>query len=328
MPNRDIVVIGGSLGGPRAVRELLSGLEPDIEAAIFVVLHTHPESPRMLARMFAAQCHLPVDYALDRDTVEHGHVYVAPPDYHMVLEAGLLRINRNARENRSRPAIDPLFRSAARWYGSRVIAVLLTGMLDDGVQGLWFVKRRGGITIVQDPDDAEAADMPLAAIAEGVADHVVPLHEMPRLVNRLVRQSVPTSGVDQGETMVRDSASRNVGDLHPASMATPPGPVTCPECNGALWIDEHSKPVRYQCHVGHQFSEHTLEAAKRDELESALWTALRVLKENSAMYGSMIERARRNGSGVDLERFEVARAEMQRRIDVVRDALGEDGRSS
>ena len=327
MPNRDVVVIGGSLGGPRAVRELLGGLEPDIQAAVFVVLHQHPDSPRMLARMFAERCRLRVDYAVDRETVEHGRVYVAPPDYHMVVEGGSIRLNRNARENRSRPAIDPLFRSASRCYGARLIGVLLTGMLDDGVQGLWFVRRRGGVTIVQDPDDAEAADMPSAAIADGVADHVVPLHEMPMLLNRLVRESVPTSVAGQGGAVVQDSASMNVADLHPLSLNTPPGPFTCPECNGALWVDEQSKLVRFQCHVGHQFSEHTMEAAKRDELGSALWTALRVLKENSAMYGSMIDRARRSGRASDAERFELTRADMQRRIDVVRDALGENGES-
>lgn len=328
MPNRDVIVIGGSLGGPRAVRELLCGLAPDIQAAIFVVLHTHPDSPRLLARMFADVTTLRVDYAHDGDPVDHGRVYVAPPDHHMVLETGRVGLNRNARENRSRPAIDPLFRSASRAYGARVVGVLVTGMLDDGVQGLWFVRRRGGVTVVQDPEDAEAADMPSAAIAEGVADYVAPLRQMPALVNRLIREPVPTSEVGQGGAEVQDSESMNIGDLHPPAMKTPPGPLTCPECNGALWISGNSKLLRYRCHVGHQFSEHTLEAAKRDELESALWTALRVLKENSAMYGSMIDRARSTGRDADAERFELARAEMQRRIDIVRDALGEDGRAA
>ncbi len=328
MQNRDVVVIGGSLGGPRAVRELLCGLEEEIRAAIFVVLHTHPDSPRLLAGMLADSCALRVDYARDGDPVDHGRVYVAPPDHHMVLEAGRVGLNRNARENRSRPAIDPLFRSASRSYGARVVGVLVTGMLDDGVQGLWFVRRRGGVTIVQDPGDAEEGDMPSAAIAEGVADHVAPLREIPALVNRLVREPVSTSEVGPGGPDVQDSESMNIGDLHPPALKVPPAPLTCPECNGALWIDGQSKPVRYKCHVGHQFSEHTLEAAKRDELESALWTALRVLKENSAMYGSMIDRARKSGRLEDAERFEMARAEMQRRIDIVRDVLGENVKSA
>ena len=178
MPTRDIIVVGGSAGSVGVLLQLAGDLPEDLPAAIFVVVHTSPEGPGILDQILGRRSRMPVDYASDGDAVRTGRILLAPPDCHLILDDGLVRLSRGPNENRSRPAIDPLFRSAAESYGRRVAGVVLSGVLDDGTFGLLSIKRRGGVAIVQDLDDAMFASMPRSALASVEVDHVVPAAEM------------------------------------------------------------------------------------------------------------------------------------------------------
>jgi two-component system, chemotaxis family, protein-glutamate methylesterase/glutaminase len=186
---KDIIVAGGSAGAVEALSVLVEGLSRDLDAAVLVVIHVPPHSPGRLAEILKRRTALPVTQAQDGGAIEPGHVYVAPPDHHLVVEEGRMRLTREAPEHYNRPAIDPLFRSAALGYGPRAIAVVLSGRLDDGAAGLHAVKQLGGTTVVQDPDDALHPDMPRNALAVTTVDHVAPAAELGDLLGRLVAQS-------------------------------------------------------------------------------------------------------------------------------------------
>src|SRR5215203_6547879 len=193
MRTKHLVVIGASAGGIETLRELVAGLPRDFPAAICVVLHSSPQSPGVLGAILTRAGSLPAHNARDRERLEPGHIYVAPPDYHLVIEPGRVRITKGPRENRFRPAIDPLFRSAAQVYGPAAVGVVLTGNLDDGTAGLWVIKQLGGVAIVQDPADAAYPSMPQSAINHVKVDHVVPLQAVAPLLARVVSMS-PNQG--------------------------------------------------------------------------------------------------------------------------------------
>jgi chemotaxis response regulator CheB len=185
VPATNVIVIGASAGGVSAVCALLNKFPQHVPAAIFVVVHTSPEGPGMLASVLDRATELTVVTAEDGVLARHGHVYVAPPDYHLIIDGGHIRLNHGPREHRSRPAVDPLFRTASQHYGARAIGVVLSGNMADGTHGLTLIKEAGGVTIVQDPDEAQAPSMPLNAMRRGV-DYVLPVNEMPRVVMGLL----------------------------------------------------------------------------------------------------------------------------------------------
>lgn len=309
---RDIIVVGASLGGIRVLRQLCSDLPADLPAAVFVVCHTAAEGPRVLAEILNNSGPLPAAFGQNGEPIRPGCIYVAPPDKHLLLTQDGVQLSHGARENRFRPAIDPLFRSAAIHFGRRVIGVILTGLLDDGMQGLWFVKRRGGVCIVQDPREAEAPSMPQSAIDEGVVDHIVTVADMPVLLRRLLSES--------------SHPMKTPPHLHPHLLhgPGPQVPVTCTDCNGALWLSNdvaETSPSRYECHVGHQFSERGLASAKLEELEAGMWTALRVLKENAALLGTMAERARAGGRLHFAEQLERTRQQYHDKAQIIQRAI-------
>jgi two-component system chemotaxis response regulator CheB len=188
-PERHVVVVGASAGGLECLVRIAGDLSPDLPASVFVVLHVSPGGPSALPAILSRSGRLPAEHARDGEAIEPGRIYVAPPDHHLLLEPGVMRLVQGPRENRVRPAIDVLFRSAAAVYGPRVIGVVMSGYLDDGATGLLAIKRQGGIAVVQDPDDAQAPAMPRAALALVEADHVVPLSEAGALIDHLVRAS-------------------------------------------------------------------------------------------------------------------------------------------
>src|SRR5581483_492929 len=186
-----IVGIGTSSGGIEALRVLLAALPADFPAPICIVIHTSTESPGIVPGILSRITPLPVRYAADGDALRAGHVYVAPPDRHLLVEPGRARVTKGPRENRFRPAIDPLFRSAAQVFGPGAIGVVLTGSLDDGTSGLDVIKRLGGTAVVQDPEDALYPSMPQSAIAHVAVDYVVPLAQLAPLLVGLT--SVPAA---------------------------------------------------------------------------------------------------------------------------------------
>jgi two-component system chemotaxis response regulator CheB len=285
--HRDVIVVGGSAGAIEAVRTVLAALPHDLDAAVFVVIHMPPSSPAHLAEILQRGCSLVVDWATGHEALEPGRVYVAPPDRHLVIRADRVLLTRAPRENHSRPAIDPLFRSAALAFGPRVIGVVVSGRLDDGAAGLWAVKERGGIAVVQSPDDAAHADMPRHALQHTAADHVVSAADMGPLLARLVGEPVPTSvGAASPALEMEVKIAMEANALEEGVLTLgPPTPYTCPECHGVLARMEQGGIPRFRCHTGHAFSLDSLLASVTEKVEETLWSALRAVEETVILLG-------------------------------------------
>src|ERR1043166_4920194 len=253
---KDIIVIGASSGGIEALRVLVGALPADLPASLFVVMHTAPESPALLADILHHFGRLPATSATDGERIRPGTIYVAPPDRHLLVEPNRVRVTRGPKENRFRPAIDPLFRSAAQTYGPRVIGVILTGYLDDGTAGLWTVKQLGGTTIVQDPSDALIPFMPQNALAHVKVDYCLPLAEIAPLLVRLTSEteeegvySVPKE-VEIEVNIAKEQKALEAGVLQLGE----PSNYACPECHGVLLELKEGSLWRFRCHTGHASS--------------------------------------------------------------------------
>jgi two-component system chemotaxis response regulator CheB len=276
-----IIAIGASGGGVEALSYLARHLPSDLPAAVLIVLHIGANSPSLLPAILDRQGPLTSAPAVDGEPLRRGRIYVAPPDRHLIVKPGHVRLSRAPKENRHRPAVDPLFRSAARTYGEAVVGVVLTGALDDGTAGLLAVKAAGGVAVVQDPHDATFPGMPQNALQYVKVDHCVPLGELPDLLTRLAGPP----DVDIFERLPREIAMNE----DEATEETPPGDLiktsgfTCPTCHGALWEQSEGDFVRFQCRIGHTFSLESLLAEQSDDLESALWGAVRALEESASM---------------------------------------------
>lgn len=288
MKNKRIVVIGTSAGGLEALRTLVGELPATFPAPIFVVQHmaTSANASVLLAALGEASA-LRIGIARDGQEFEPGHVYIAPVDFHLLVKKKTLLVTKGARENRYRPAIDPLFRSAAVTHGAQVISVILTGMLDDGTAGTTAVKRCGGTTIVQDPKDAAYPAMPRSALVDGV-DHCVPLRTMGALLDRLARTRVrDRSSIPADVKLEAVIAERVVSDVRAVDSLGKQVPYNCPGCGGVLWDVAKAKTSRYRCHVGHSYTADTLLAEQSDKIEETLWFALRMLEERRNLLGAM-----------------------------------------
>jgi two-component system, chemotaxis family, protein-glutamate methylesterase/glutaminase len=315
-PRRDIVVVGASAGGVEALIRLVGDLPHDFPAAVFVVLHLPPGGKSHLPHILARSGPLETASAEDGEPIEPGRIYVGPPDCHLLLGPGKVELGGGPKENGHRPAIDPLFRSAARHYGPRVIAAVLSGTLDDGTAGLRVVRASGGMTIVQDPDDALYPAMPLNAIAGARPEHVVPLGELPALLTELTRATVDEDKMqDFDEDAMESDYAVLPPDLPEGEPPGEPSGFTCPECGGALWELEEGELTRFRCRVGHAYSAASLLAGHSDALEAALWTGYRALEERAAMAKRIAERLRKRGQGRTAQRFDaqVLEAETQAR---------------
>jgi two-component system chemotaxis response regulator CheB len=304
---RDVVVLGASAGGVEAVRRLVRMLPADLPAAVFVVIHRGPEEPSLLAGVLGAGSPLSVVTAADSQRFRRGCVYVAPPDRHLLVGHDHVHVRRGPRENRARPAIDPLFRSAAANCTTRVIGVVLTGLLNDGTAGLRAIKRCGGLTVVQDPADAAYDSMPRSAIRHVEVDHVRPLDGIAGLLVELVRSPQPPL-LDAVPADIRTEALIAAQELRTMADEDRFGtlaPFTCPECHGALREIREGGLVRYRCHTGHAFTAEVLDLAHAEAWERTLYDALRVQEEHAALVRMMADeaRARRMGrTAEDLER--------------------------
>jgi two-component system chemotaxis response regulator CheB len=291
MAGHDIVVIGASAGGIQALQELFGGIARDLLASFFVVVHTAPTSARLLPQIIGRMAPLIAEYARDDMPIRHRRIYVAPPDHHLILKGDRMRVVRGPKENGFRPAVDPLFRTAANTYGPQVLGVILSGGLDDGTVGLMQIKQQGGIAIVQDPEEAPFPSMPTSAVQHVAVDHVVTIAAMPALLERLIH-TPPPPGVEHMPTKAEpDVAELGSEALASGELPYPPSPFTCPECGGALWELKDGKLMRFRCHNGHGYTAESLGAEQANGLEAALWTALRALEENAALRRRMARRA-------------------------------------
>ena len=331
-PPRAVVAVGASAGGIEALRTLLGRLPADFPAAVLVVVHLGRDSPSMLARVLSRASGLPVEPATDGAPLRGGLVTVARQDHHLVVRDGHLRLGRGPRENRHRPAVDPLFRSAARWYRKRVMAVVLSGMLDDGAAGALSVATHGGSVLVQDPDEAMFAGMPLAALRAVPQATRAPLFRLAELLVDQAKglQQLPL-GDPSAEAPAQLAAEADIAELGEDAVlaADPPGEpsgLACPDCHGVLFEIEEGPMLRYRCRVGHAWSPESLQVEQSEELESALWMALRSLEERAALHRRLADKARATGRAASAGFSDERAAEADGSARIIRELLLSFGR--
>ena len=300
---------------------------------MLVVLHVAPGAPSVMPQILARAGALTVRAVEHGETIRAGRVYVAPPDRHLVMEGRRVALVRAPRENGHRPAIDRLFRRAARAGGAGVIGVIVSGNLSDGTHGLAQIKAHGGVALVQAPDEAPYAGMPTSALAHVQVDHVLPIDALAATIVRLVRTDVPVDDRPVDDRLVDDAAGAydeveldGVGrvDAGPATNELLGGqvsPYTCPECRGSLWEITDGLPVRFRCRVGHSYDESTLLHEKHSALEGALWSAVTALEENASFARRMADRSAHAGREAVGTRFRERALRLERRARTIRDVL-------
>jgi two-component system chemotaxis response regulator CheB len=353
MAGHDIIVIGGSAGGVEALSTILADLPTDLPAAVCVVLHQSAHAGNRRLEILSRASRLPVVPAEQGMRLRPGTVYLAVPDLHLLIERrataelGTLRLVRGPKENRTRPAIDPLFRTAALAFGRRVIGVVLSGSLDDGTAGLWVVKDRGGITVVQDPADAAVSSMPSHAIEEVGPDHVAPSSVLGGLLAELARQAVGHQIAPQTEVPTRGPSTPLPGTMREGDLEREvaiaavdehvhssserygvPSRFACPDCGGVLWAaNQQGAPVHLRCETGHAYSAATLAEAHSEAVESAMWAALRALEDKAELARLRAGLARERGFDEHAQQFDIQLEAAQEHATAIRALLRMDGRS-
>jgi two-component system chemotaxis response regulator CheB len=320
---RDVVVVGASAGGLQALQGLLRELPSDLPAALLIVLHTAPDATGNVAELLRRAQGLDAVVPRDGAEIRHGCVMVAPPDHHLLVDGSYARLVRGPRENGFRPAIDPLFRSAARSYGPRVVGVLLSGALDDGTEGMLAIQQAGGKTLVQDPGEATFPSMVLSALRHVEVDHVAPVAE---IAKRLVQfsennaRTEPHVRVTETAPPIQDPEEPADSELLQRDSGDPSA-FSCPEYGGPFADAGRQGVIRYQCHVGHTYGPESLLAFQGEAVERALWTALRTLEEAAALRRAMASRAMEGGLE-GLERAYLSQAdEFEQRAEMIRSVV-------
>src|SRR5215471_4627690 len=318
MTKRNIIVVGTSAGGVEALCALSKHLPNDLDASIFVVMHIGSET--MLAQILSRCGNLPAVVAKDGRRYQRGCIYCAPAHCHLSIKDHMTVLTRGPRENGHRPAADVLFRSAARTHRSNVIGVVLSGARDDGSAGLYAIKARGGVAIVQDPAEAVTPNMPRNALNMVDVDFCLPIRQIADVLVQLANGKAPNiTESPNGGSSVEHQATAD----HPTSE--PPGdliPLTCPECNGPLYEVTDGELAQFQCFVGHRFSPESLSEQHTEALERALWTAMRKLKERVVLHKDLVERKKRNKGETDLmKRLEESVAMAERDLKLLREIL-------
>lgn len=321
--HKQLVVIGASAGGIETLRDLVRALPAAFPAPIAVVMHTSPQSPGLLHEILDRAGPLPAVNAENGMRLEPGRIYVAPPDYHLLVEPGRLRVTKGPRENRFRPAIDPLFRSAAQVYGPGAVGVILSGNLDDGTTGLWTIKQLGGIAIVQDPADALFPSMPAHAQHHVNVDHVVPLAQLAPLLVRVTARdveppiAVPLPLLDLEIRIAKEEAPLDAGVV----QMSQPSKFACPECHGVLMQLTDAERVRFRCHTGHAYSAESLLAEIAESVERVLWNAIRAMQEGSMLMRELSAHALAAHPQEDTRKLAQRAEELKRQADVLRDMV-------
>jgi two-component system, chemotaxis family, protein-glutamate methylesterase/glutaminase len=326
VPAQRIVVVGASAGGVEALMELTRSLPADFPAPIFVTIHVPPDSSSILPVILKRRGRLDATHAQDGMQFKPGVVYVAPPDHHMLIQRdGTLRVVRGPRENRHRPAIDPLFRGAAVAAGPAAIGVILSGTLDDGTAGLIAIKECGGTAVVQDPSEAVYSSMPQSAIENVDVDFVLPLRDIPKKLADLVTSNTgtPTKAPSNLEMLEMENriAGMDARTMESDNRPGKPSAFSCPDCSGVLWeIDDHHY-TRFRCRVGHAFSREPALSGQDHVLEEALWTAMKTLEESARLAKRLAAAEDERGHPWMASRFEARENDAHERAELIRRVL-------
>jgi two-component system chemotaxis response regulator CheB len=292
MEQHDIVVVGSSAGGIPALLAMAKSLPGDYDASIFIVQHLSPDAESILPQMMSRAGPLPASHPSDGEAFEPGHIYIAPPDHHMLVEKDRILVKRGPKENLFRPSVDALFRSAGYMYGPRVVGIVLSGYLNDGSSGLWTVKRMGGVAVVQDPKEALYRDMPAHVLEYVDVDHMVRVSEIGPLLERisqveaLARTEVTPEIMERIQAEVIIAAQGNAYEMGVLKMGEVV-PLSCPECHGALVRIDEGPAVRFRCHTGHAFSADALLASITEAVEDTLWQVTNRIEETNILLSQL-----------------------------------------
>lgn len=323
-----VVVIGTSAGGLSALKKLISQLLNDFPLPVLVVHHISADATgnallNELNKLNTVKC----QHAESGDNLKPGYLYLAPSDHHLMIgEDRKMLVTKGAQENRYRPAIDPLFRSAAIAFGTGVIGILLTGYLDDGTAGMKAIKSCGGTCIVQDPDEAEYPAMPKNALNNVKIDHCLPISEMGALLYKLIPQKLRKSKPVPADVVTEARiAERVLSDLTSVNKVGDQVPFNCPGCGGVLWKVEKDSNPRYRCHTGHAYTAASLLAEQTNKIEETMWTALRMFEERKNLLTEMAQGKKGVGSKSALERAKMSQVHIDRIRAILKTANNESG---
>jgi two-component system, chemotaxis family, protein-glutamate methylesterase/glutaminase len=294
---RNLIVIGASAGGLSAINELLKRLPAQMDAAVIVVLHVSRKSNgKIIADTFQRHTSLICAIAATGKTIKKGHLYVAPPNNQLMVKAGNLIVNQGTHENKYRPSIDVLFRSAAVHYGNRVVGIILTGMLEDGTSGMYAIKKCGGICIVQDPVDAQHSDMPQSVMNLVNVDYAELLADMPYILQEILHKPLPEPTQIPEELKIEANLTEQMmSDINQLKKIADHSDFACPECGGGLWKIKNDPIVRYRCHTGHVYTQQLLDDEQNGKIQESIWVSIRMLEERRNLLLLMCSQAQDAG---------------------------------
>jgi two-component system chemotaxis response regulator CheB len=319
-PAPRVIAVGASAGGVQALQTLVSGLPADLPAALLVVLHIGSH-PSILSALLAKRGPLPAKNAVDGEPILAGRIYVAAPDRHLLVDGHRLRLSRGPKEHHTRPAVDPLFRSAALALGPEMVGVVLTGWLDDGTAGLQAIKACGGLAVVQSPEDAQVPSMPASALRYVAVDHSVPIASMAALLASLARAPPAAHAARARKDPLAHEHALALSQGNPMDHLQAigkPSPFVCPECRGGLWLLEGEAPPRFRCHTGHAYTLRTLQHAQGEATDEALWGALRALQERQMLLHELQVQQREQGEEQEVAKLEAQVKQLAHQADLLR----------
>lgn len=282
---RNLIVIGASAGGINAISKIIEGLPDTIDAAVMIVLHLSVKSnPTIISEIFQKNTSLECLVATDGTVIERGKIYLAPADYHLMVNDSFMHLNKGTKENKHRPSINILFRSAAVYFSNRVIGIILTGMLDDGTSGMYTIKKCGGICIIQDPSEAQYTDMPRNVLSRTEVDYQSVLKGIPIIIEEILSKPLPSKKSIPKELKIEVSLiERMMSDIEVLKKISDRSDFVCPECGGGLWKIKNDPTHRYRCHTGHVYSEQCLKELQDLKIEDSIWVSIRMLEEKESM---------------------------------------------
>jgi two-component system, chemotaxis family, protein-glutamate methylesterase/glutaminase len=320
-PVPGVVAIGASAGGVEALQRFARGLRADYPAPILVVQHIGPH-PSILPELMTRAGGPAARHAIDGERLQPARIYVAPPDHHMIVSNHRVRLSHGPKENHTRPAIDPLFRSVALGYGPSAIGIVLTGWGDDGTAGLQAIKACGGLAFVQNPADAEHPSMPMSALQYVDVDHTFDVNDLGRDLEAVLARPVPPPAGLPDQLIHEHETFLSKGDpMEHLSAIGSPSRFVCPECNGGLWELADTHPRRFRCHTGHAFSLRSLQAAQAESTDTALWNAFRGLEEKEMLLRQVAEQHLEEGDPAQAARTEVLAHVVRRHAATLRDLI-------
>ena len=325
MANRDVLAVGTSAGGVEALLFLARHFPRDFPASVLVTIHLPSHARSGLDELMSRYGPLPASFAAQGELLEKSRIYIAPPDRHLLLDGDRLWLGSGPRENNARPALDPMLRATALCCGFRSVGVVLTGTLGDGASGLWALQQCGGATVVQDPNDAAFPEMPLTALNRAKPDHVVPLADLPALLDSLARQPagepVPTPHSIRYEVQIAKNGSSGMGNMDEMDGLGRRSVLACPDCGGVMWEIDEGDLLRYRCHVGHTYTAEVMSVALDEGLRRALASALRALEERVALACKLHRQATNNGHRLLAENWAQKAHEFEHEMDIIRASI-------